>query len=265
MYRIAIVEDDPMVAKIHEQFLTSFDDFRLVKILSKGKEARDWLLKHEVDLIILDLFIPEMNGLEVLLALRQWKKKVDVIVVSAAKDQATIEEAGRLGVFDYLIKPFSFNRLSDSLEAYRERQNRLGEEEILTQKRLDELFYFNRRNFPPEEWEKSHGGDENNTYNHERSEEKNALPEAILQVEDTKGIQKETLHYIVEYLMLLKDGKSAGEIAENLELGRVTIRRYLEYLYEQGMVTMSIEYGSVGRPKYLYRWKSPGQNEQKKP
>ena len=75
MYRIAIVEDDPMVAKIHEQFLSSFEDLQLVKILSKGREAKDWLLKNDVDLIILDLFIPEMKGLDVLLALRQSKRK----------------------------------------------------------------------------------------------------------------------------------------------------------------------------------------------
>jgi len=261
MYRIAIVEDDPMVAKIHEQFLTSFEELQLVKVLSKGKEARDWLLRNEVDLIILDLFIPELNGLEVLLALRQSKKEVEVIVVSAAKEKATIEEARRLGAFDYLIKPFNFNRLAASLEVFMDRKKQLKNDEILTQKRLDKFLSFS----PTTLSNTPHGKSVKEAFTDIGSEENPALPEGILQVEDTKGIQKETLHYIVEYLMLLKDGKSAGEIAENLELGRVTIRRYLEYLYEQGMVTMSIEYGSVGRPKYLYRWKSPGQNEQKKP
>lgn len=261
MYRIAIVEDDPMVAKIHEQFIASFEGFQLIKVLSKGKEAEKWLLSNEVDLIILDLYIPEMNGLTILKALRQLNKKVDVIVVSAAKDPSTIEEALRLGVFDYLIKPFSFNRLADSLESYKDWKKQLEKKDALTQHRLDHLFTLKMGR---------HGTVESSNrtvkpYNNNGSQENLSIPEIILQVEETKGIQKETLHYIVEYLMLLKEGKSAGEIAENLDLGRVTIRRYLEYLYEQGMVSMSIEYGSVGRPKYLYRWKGHGQNEQNKP
>ncbi len=261
MYRIAIVEDDPMVAKIHEQFLTSIEELQLVKILSKGKDARDWLLINEVDLIILDLFIPEMNGLEVLLALRQSKKNVDVIVVSAAKDKATIEEAKRLGVFDYLIKPFSFHRLAATLEAYMEQKEQLKKEEVFTQKRLDQLFNLNSRALAYKEPIKSMEG----TIKSPGYKEDPTLPLEILELEDTKGIQKETLHYIAEYLMILKEGKSAGELAKNLDLGRVTIRRYLEYLYEKGLVSMSIEYGSVGRPKYLYRWKNREQYEQKKP
>ncbi|NBG87063.1 response regulator transcription factor [Isachenkonia alkalipeptolytica] len=260
MYRIAIVEDDPMVAKIHEQFLSSFEDLQLVEILSKGREAKDWLLKNDVDLIILDLFIPEMKGLDVLLALRQSKKEVDVIVVSAAKEKATIEEARHLGVYDYLIKPFSFNRLAVSLEAYMDRKKQLEKEEILTQKQLDQMFCFNTGIPAHKDPTKNNEGSFTNT----GSKEKASLPKAILKVEDTKGIQKETLHYIAEYLMLLKEGKSAGELAEHLELGRVTIRRYLEFLYEQGLVSMSIEYGSVGRPKYLYRWKNLEQYEQNK-
>lgn len=261
MYTIAIVEDDPMVAKIHEQFLTSFEEFKLLKVLSKGKEAQDWLLNNEVDLIILDLFIPEMNGLEILLALRQSKKETDVIVVSAAKDKATIQEARRLGVFDYLIKPFSFNRLAATLNHYKEQKEQLKKEENFTQRRLDQIYNVNQRVLGNNEQGQSIEDIQNNLEYEPNSE----LPLEIIELEDTKGIQKETLHYIAEYLMILKEGKSAGELAENLDLGRVTIRRYLEFLYEKSLVSMSIEYGSIGRPKYLYRWKSRGQYEQKKP
>ena len=263
MYRIAIVEDDPMVAKIHQQFLTSFGELELVKMFSKGKEARDWLMENEVDLIILDLFIPEMNGMEVLLELRRGKKEVDVIVVSAAKDKATIEEAHRLGVYDYLIKPFSFKRLGTSLAAFIARKNQLKKKEVFTQERLDQLFYHNNGNLSYEEISISESSEA--PFTHTKEKEITPLFLQIEEVEDTKGIQKETLHYIAEYLMLLEEGKSAGELAENLDFGRVTIRRYLEFLYEQGLVSMSIEYGSVGRPKYLYRWKNRGQYEQYKP
>lgn len=261
MYRIAIIEDDPMVAKIHQQFLTSFEELELVKILSKGKEARDWLMENEVNLIILDLFIPEMNGLDVLLELRQGKKEVDVIVVSAAKDKTTIEEAHRLGVYDYLIKPFSFNRLAASLEAYMDHKKKLKEEEVLSQECLDQLFHYEDvKNFS-----KKGEATGKDSLEISKNRELFSLPREILEMEEPKGIQKETLHYIAEYLMLIKEGKSAGELAKNLELGRVTLRRYLEFLYEQGLVSMSIEYGSVGRPKYLYRWKRHGQYEQYKP
>lgn len=262
MYRIAIVEDDPMVAKIHEQFLASFEELKLMKILSKGKEAREWLMENEVDLIILDLFIPEINGLDLLLSLRQSKKDVDVIVVSAAKEKETIETAHRLGVYDYLIKPFSFERLAISLEVYLERKKLLTKEKVLSQERLDSLFYPGKFNPSSKQQAMSFEGLLKET----ESDKIPSLAEQIQGVEETKGIQKETLHYIAEYLMLLKEGKSAGELAQNLELGRVTLRRYLEFLYEQGMVSMSIEYGSVGRPKYLYRWKHRyGQYEQNKP
>ena len=263
MYRIAIVEDDPMVARIHQQFLEGFEAFRLIKILSSGLEAREWLLSNDVELIILDLFIPRINGLELLAALRQSDKKAEVIVVSAANDKETIQRAYRLGVFDYLIKPFSFQRLSASLEAYVQWENALQQEALLTQKQLDRLM--NHKSFSLYNYNNDVSKSEEGDRGLEEKTKDDSFPQELWEADDTKGIQRETLHYIAEYLMLLKEGKSAGELAENLELGRVTIRRYLEFLYEKGAVTMSIEYGSVGRPKYLYRWKPREQYEQYKP
>ena len=121
MTRILIVEDDPMVANLNSRLIQTMEGFELAGIASDAKEALSFLAENTVDLILLDIYMPGMNGLEMLSRVREMKCPVDVLVVSAARDSNSIQSALRNGAVDYLIKPFDFERLRQALQAYANR------------------------------------------------------------------------------------------------------------------------------------------------
>ena len=108
MYKVLIVEDDPMVAMINQHYVEQNKEFSVSSVCKNGMEALDFLQKEAVDLIVLDVFMPQMDGIETLKHIRQKKFQAEVVMVTAANDPATLEETMNLGVLDYLIKPFSF-------------------------------------------------------------------------------------------------------------------------------------------------------------
>ena len=118
MYKVLIVEDDPMVAMINEQYILKNKDFCVCGTCKNGVEALDFLRKNMVDLVLLDVYMPLMDGREVLKEIRNSKIETEVIMVTAANDTSTLEETVHLGVVDYLIKPFSFVRFQNALEKF---------------------------------------------------------------------------------------------------------------------------------------------------
>lgn len=221
MYKVLIVEDDPMVAMINEQYISRNKQFCVAGKYNDGKSALEFLENNAVDLIILDVFMPHTDGFETLRQIRKKQISVDVIMVTAANDRDSLEEALHLGVVDYLVKPFTFERFRMALEKFVAQTDALKDLETLNQKNIDFIIDNSRK----------------------KTEEIHP-----------KGIQKKTLNLIVQ---TLKENKkiwmTGDDIAEKIGLTGVTVRRYMNYLAETGMVIGEMNYETGGRPCMLYR------------
>ena len=137
MYNVLIVEDDPMVAMINEQYVNRHKDFKVVGKCKDGELALSYIQENPVDLIILDVFMPRMNGFETLRELRKEHKSVDVIMVTAANDRESLEEALHLGIVDYLVKPFTFDRFKIALDKFISQKKLLQDFDTLNQSNID--------------------------------------------------------------------------------------------------------------------------------
>lgn len=223
MYEVLIVEDDPMVAMINRQYVNQNSHFNVSAVCRDGKSALEYLEKNTVHLMILDQYMPQMNGLTLLKTVRERGIPVSVIMVTAANDSVTIEEALRLGIVDYLVKPFHSSRFQQALETFLDRQNAFHDLPSFKQHHIDALL-------------------ENNI--------KAAKPSKQL----PKGIQEQTLEHICEFMNDNSETEFTSDIiADNVGLSRVTVRRYMNYLIEQDRITGRMNYETGGRPCMLYR------------
>lgn len=118
MIRTIIIEDDPMVAQINCQYLQPLGDFQIDGIFNSGAAAQEYLKENEADLAIVDIYMPGMNGIELLRWIRGDHRNLSVIMVTAATEIQTVAEALQLGIVDYLIKPFSFARFQEAVQKY---------------------------------------------------------------------------------------------------------------------------------------------------
>lgn len=137
MIKVLIVEDDPMVSEFNKRYLEQVGGFELIAVSPSVADALHILDRQEIDLILLDIFMPGMNGFDLLAQIRKLGQGVDVIVVSAACDSQSIKKALRYGAVDYLIKPFEFERFKTALSAYREWVSMTKDQEKLSQAELD--------------------------------------------------------------------------------------------------------------------------------
>lgn len=223
MYDVLIVEDDPMVAMINEQYVRRNGQFNIVGKCRDGASALLFLEKQQVDLLILDVYMPRMDGLETLRRIREKKIPVEAIMVTAANDRTAVEEAIHLGAVDYLVKPFTFDRFQIALEKFSAQMSAMRGADVFSQKSIDDIIekQCKRDDEPP-----------------------------------PKGINDKTLEVILECI-----NRSGGEwltgddIAEKTGLSSVTARRYLNYLVQIGAVTGQLNYETGGRPCMLYRMK----------
>ncbi len=221
MIQVLVVEDDPMVMDLTCKYVESVTGFAVAATASNGADALEMMKKHEVDLVILDVFMPRMTGTDFLARLRAEHSLVDVIFLTAANNADTINTATALGIVDYLIKPFTYERFRSSLEKYARRRAILGQKGARTQEELDAAL---------------------------------GTPSSDESARTTKGLHPVTLEKIRNYVNTCKDVTiTQQEIADNLSLSRVTVRRYMDYLISTNEVAMNIEYGAVGRPSYSYR------------
>lgn len=221
MIRVMVVEDDPMVMGYNCRFIDNMDGFEVVARAANGADAKNSIDKNDIDLVILDIFMPLKNGLEFLAEIRTEGNLADVIFLTAVNDTQMINHAIKLGLFDYLIKPFSYARLQEALDNYRRFREMLLHSDTTTQEKLDEFI----KSMP------------------------NAESARVV-----KGLHKETLARVREYVGKCRDVTiTQQELADALNLSRVTVRRYMDHLIALNEVTMHIEYGSVGRPSHSYR------------
>lgn len=220
MYKVLVVEDDPMVRMINEQYVRMNKDFCIATSVKNGQEALDYIKENKVDLVILDVFMPFMNGVEFLKKLREQKLKTEVIMVTAANDTTTLEETMHLGVIDYLVKPFALERFQVALEKFTAKMNAINGSDVLDQNLIDSII--------------------------SNSPQKKSK-------EYPKGIQEKTLERIKTCFENKNDWHSVELIAEELGISIVTVRHYVNYLVKEGFLQESINYETGGRPSSLYK------------
>lgn len=224
MINVLIVEDDPMVAELNRQFVARVDGFTVIGHAADTKKAFELLAASEVDLLLLDIHMPGMNGLDFLRQLREEKQDLDVILITAASKISQIQQALRLGAVDYLIKPFEFSRFQDALLQYKNHYDGLGDKSKVDQQELDRML---QKKSEPVQQTSSVG----------------KVP---------KGLTKTTLKKIIEVtLQAEKDTFSTEDIAEISHISRVSVRKYLKFLTEIGYLEENLVYG-IGRPIYRY-------------
>nr|WP_275422400.1 response regulator [Paenibacillus mucilaginosus] len=226
-----IVEDDPVAAKIYEQFAAKLGSFRMIATAATGGQALELLQVVTPQLILLDVFLPDMNGMDVLRHVRQHGLKTDVILITAANDTDTVSEAIRGGAYGYIIKPILLDKFTATLEQYAQTRVQLGQRQTMEQHEVDRLFR-------PAAAAGSGGS----------GGEQTALP---------KGIDKLTLKLVRDKLRTLEEPNGADEFAAVAGISHSTVRRYLEYLVSVGEVQVDIVYGTVGRPERKYSRRLP--------
>ena len=118
MYTVVIIEDDPMITRLNRRYVEQDSRFAVVQTFSAAHPALFWLQHNPIDLIILDVYMPQMSGTELLLQLRAKGVDADVIMVTSANDAKTVNDAVRLGAVDYLVKPFAYERFQQALEVF---------------------------------------------------------------------------------------------------------------------------------------------------
>ena len=219
--KVILIEDDPMVREVHRQFIDRIEGFSIIGIASNGMEGLRLVKELKPDLAIIDLYMPYLGGLEMLRELRSEAYSIDVIAITAASDIETIHGVLQQGAVDYIMKPFTFDRIKKSLDNYKNYRVKLGEKKALIQEELDQLLFIDRK---------------------EESEREN-LP---------KGLNTNTLTKITSFISQENEPVSAEEVAESIGMARVTARRYLDYLEKEGKVKIHIHYGGVGRPINRY-------------
>jgi response regulator of citrate/malate metabolism len=227
---VLVVDDDFMVARVHRRFVERVPGFEVVGEARTGAEALDAVREQRPDLVLLDIYLPDMTGLEVLRALRAGADPVDVLVVSAARDLDTVREAYRGGAVQYLIKPFTADamreRLTEFQRRYRSVQAAASGGEI-AQRDVDALFGAGGTGRPRD-------------------------------AELPKGLTVQTLQLVGSALREAASAEprtlSATECADTVGLARVSVRRYLEHLVATGHAEVSLKYGRAGRPERRYLW-----------
>ncbi|MCX8002075.1 MAG: response regulator [Anoxybacillus mongoliensis] len=219
MIRVLLVEDDPMVQQINKQFVDQVEGVSVVGTAVNGEDALEKLAKLHPDLILLDVYMPKLDGVQTIRLFRECGYEVDVIIVSAASDAETIQTMLRNGAIDYIIKPFQFERLKQAIERYQSLRKTLKYKHV-TQQQIDEWMY---------------------------------KPTQPQQVSLPKGLNETTLRQIEQHMSTTTIAQSADEVAEAIGIARVTARRYLEYLESIGEVEKEVQYGTIGRPIHRYR------------
>ncbi|WP_030760764.1 response regulator [Streptomyces griseus] len=218
--RVLVVEDDPVAADAHALYAGRVEGFRVVGVAHSRAAAVRLLDRVPVDLILLDLYLPDGYGLALLRALRAAGHAADVIAVTSARDLAVVREGVSLGVVQYVLKPFAFATLRDRLVRYAEFRGAAGE--AAGQDEVDRALAALRSPRPA------------------------TLP---------KGLSGPTLEAVTRSLRRTPAGLTAAEAGAAVGISRITARRYLEHLVTEGRAVRAPQYGQVGRPELQYRWR----------
>lgn len=220
---VLVVDDDYRVAAIHAAFVERVPGYAVVGKAHSAQEALESARSLRPDLVLMDIYLPNGDGLDVLRALLDEPEPPAVIVISAAREIASVRQAMQLGALHYLVKPFGFHVLAERLTAYQKlRRHLTGLQDDPEQADVDELFGLLR------------------------------APASALSRPD-KGHSAPTLELVRNAVPASGDDVSAAEVADAVGISRATAQRYLTYLERHGVVKLQLRYGATGRPEHRYR------------
>lgn len=221
--RVLVVDDDYRVAGIHAAFVEQTDGFEVAGRAHTAADALAQAAALAPDLVLMDIYLPDGNGLDVVRTLLAQPDPPHVIMISAARELDAVRSAMRLGAIHYLVKPFGYQVLAERLEAYQRLRDRLEvDAEATGQDDVDELFGMLR-----------------------------SAPAGA--VRPAKGHSAATLALVRDAVRRAEQPLSAADVAEQTGVSRATAQRYLSYLERSGVVTLQLRYGTAGRPENLYR------------
>lgn len=222
--RVLVVEDDLRIADLHQRFVGKLEGFEVVGVAANLDDALEMVDVLQPDLVLLDLFFPEGNGMDLLRHIRSGDQPCDVILITAAREITTLQNALRGGVFDYIVKPVFFPRFQEALQNFRAYYQASSNGASLEQKDIDRLLH---SQIPTE-------ADTGSV----------AVP---------KGIDPLTLSKVRQ---VFNDPQvadlSAEDVGRQIGTSRSTARRYLEFLSTEGYLKADLIYGVVGRPERRY-------------
>ncbi len=220
---VLVVEDEPIAAEAHTAYVSRVPGFSVAATVGTSQAALKALQDKRIDVVLLDMNLPDRHGLDVVRAMRASGYRADVIAVTSARDLEIVRSAVSLGIVQYVLKPFVFATLRDRLLAYRAyRAQVTSGEQVGTQAEVDEVFAVARVSTEPH------------------------LP---------KGMSEELLARASKALREAGGGGlSARELGDRLGVSRVTARRYAEHLTEARLVTRRSRYAGAGRPEVEYLW-----------
>ena len=213
--RILIIEDDPMVAMIHKEYFKRKELSNDLNHVSTLEEAKSFLEKSDADLIVLDNYLTDGQGVEYLPELKGYP----IIMITAANDIQTVEAALTNGVVDYLVKPFTYERFSQAVDKVQEYVSLLSKEKI-NQDLIDDYLNSGRV-----------------------EEEEDSLP---------KGLSRITLKKVLENIKEQERGFTTQQVADDLDISRITIRKYLNHLVNINVLSEDAEYYTSGRPVSVF-------------
>ncbi len=229
MIGVLVLDDEALVAEAHASYVARIDGFEVRAVAHTAAEAHAAMRRAAptaIDLVLLDLSLPDAPGLELARRLRAERRSVDILAVTAVRDLAAVQEALAVGVVGYLVKPFGFPALRDRLEQYARFRSELGaRDRAASQAEVDSVFAALRH-----------------------------APGSPL----PKGLSESTLGLVAGSLRQEGPSLSATEVADALGISRVTARRYLEHLAATGTAARSSRYGAPGRPEIAYAWVGRG-------
>lgn len=233
MYKTIIVEDDLMVCAILEKQLGKFTQLKLEGNFRRCSDALEFFKENPngADLVVLDYFMPGMNGIDFLAQLRKINVDVQVIMITSADDYSVVRAAMCYGICDYILKPFNSARLEKAIARFDTVMKLVRSTHVWTQEKIDTLLCPHRN------------------YNTEHP------------VGDALGagkINKMTLESVRDF-MRANEGKKMPltQISEGLKLSTVTSRRYLKYMHSLGEVTVTLNSKTGGRPSEIFEYKEP--------
>ena len=218
MIRTLVVDDDFRVAEVNAAYVEKVADFTICGLAHTAAAAESAIQDLRPELVLLDLYLPDEHGLDLLRRVRTSPAPPDVIVITAARDADNIRAAMQLGAVHYLVKPFSFERLSEQLSAYRALHNSVSHLQEASQDDVDKLY---------------------------------ALMRPLSR--SPKGTSEPTVGAVLQSLRQAKAALTAGDLADRVGISRPTAQRYLTHLLKAGLVERELQYGATGRPSHRYR------------
>ena len=225
--KILIVDDDPMVAHINLKFANKagYEDVDTAADIESAKER---LKQGDIDLVLLDVYLPTGKGTEILKWIRQENLSTDAILITADRSSETVEESMNFGAVDYLIKPFDFDRFQLAMEKFERKRNGFVGKKSVEQDDIDSIFF--------------------------ESVSRNDKVKDNLE----KGMSEKTYTEILNAIKAIDASVTAEDLGDKLGISRVSVRRYLEFMESRGILEMKPIYGKKGRPQHLFKYVKEG-------